>query len=80
MKYWIKQFIRSGIVCIVPLSVYAAEIDSYSTATLHNLTVESRLSYEQYHMPDQIPAMGVMGLHGLIDFDQSFYGGLGLYS
>jgi hypothetical protein len=51
----------------------------HASPTLQSVLVEPRLSYEQYSMPDNISTMGVMGLHGLVDFNPFFYGGVGLY-
>jgi len=44
------------------------------------ITVDPRITYEQWHMPNGLKPMGVVGLHGLVDFKPWLYGGLGLYS
>ena len=38
------------------------------------------ISYEQWKMPNGIKPMGVLGVRGLADFNNWFYGGVGLYS
>lgn len=68
-----------GVICLFPPSTFAIEMSSNSTAQLHSIVIDPRISFEQYQMPAQVSPMGVTGLHALIDFDPNFYGGLGLY-
>jgi hypothetical protein len=65
----------SGISATV---VNGAENDS--PVNLHTISMESRITYEQYQMPDKIQPLGVVGLHGLIDLTPWSYAGAGLYS
>lgn len=74
------RFIKLLTLVLAPLSSFAAVISEGKDATLHQTVIEPRISYEQYTMPNDIPSLGVLGLHALVDFNASFYGGLGLYS
>lgn len=67
---------------IIYLSCVAASIFSaplYS-CSVHHITIDPRISYETIQMPNHIKPMGVMGIHGLVDFTPWIYGGVGLYS
>src|SRR3990167_9790145 len=76
MRKWICLFFYTMIITYAPLN-FAVNADDPST--VNSVTIEPRISYEQYQMPDSIRPLGVMGLHGLIDFNEWFYGGLGFY-
>ncbi len=45
-----------------------------------SVSINPAISYEQWQMPNNIQPMGVLGLHGLVNFNKNFYGGVGLYS
>lgn len=60
------------------ISVLTLGITSCSWALIPQ-PMEYRLTYEQYSMPQNIESMGVMGVHGLVDFTKHWYGGFGYY-
>lgn len=65
---------------ILPYQVIAETSPAIQPSYFHQVTIEPRLSYEQYNMPADIKPLGVLGEKILVDFTNNFYGGLGLYS
>ena len=78
MKELIYLFNKGLVFFLLASAANSAENDS--SVNLHTLSIEPRITYEQYKMPDNIQSLGVLGLHGLIDFTPWSYGGLGLYA
>ena len=65
---------------LLPLTSFSDDTILESHPQLHQITLDPRLSYEQYNMPNHIDSLGVIGLHALVDLNKTFYSGLGLYS
>ena len=82
MRGWIRC-IYNLLLLVLSFSfsqlVFASNTVTDTSVKLHAVTVEPRISYEQYHMPNSTQPLGVVGLHGLVDFNNWFYGGLGFY-
>ncbi len=58
--------------------VFASNHSKTNTA-LKNQPITVRLSYEPIKLPDNLPTMGVLGTHALINFTRHWYGGAALY-
>lgn len=61
------------------LSGFSFDTTPDASPEWHQLVVEPRITYEQFKMPEDIPPMGITGIHMLLDLFPSFYAGLGLY-
>lgn len=61
------------LTLLIAANCWAASYD------LNRVDTQYRFSYEQIHMPDNIEDMGILGVHGILNFNQWFYGGVGVY-
>lgn len=50
-----------------------------ATAAITQQPITYQLSYQQYQMPAGVKPLGVLGLHGYVNFTRNWYAGMGVY-
>lgn len=65
-----------ALACLSLSSLLATSV--HAETTVETLPIEYRFSYEQIQIPNT-ESMGVVGMHGLINFTPNWYGGLAVY-
>lgn len=75
MQFRSKYFISTSLLLFIAVN----GVKATPNPELYNQPIEIRFSYDQIKMPDHMKSLGLAGIHGLIDFNQYLYGGLGVY-